>query len=488
MKREILIVEKVPFHKRKGYHWFVVGTVCIGAFMAALDASIINVAMPTISKGFSVGMERVEWVSIAYLLTLTSLLTLLGSLSDRLGRKFFYTLGFSVFGIGSALCGMSGTMPFLISARVLQALGAAMLQANSIAIITSAVPTKSRGKAIGIQGSAQAIGLSIGPTLGGLMMANFSWRLIFYVNIPVAIVGTLLAAFILPKDHPNPQCARFDYLGAVLFTPALILLVLIFKSGYEVGWTSPEIITEFIAVLVFLALFVWREKRCENPMINLNLLKIKAFTSGNITGLLSYSLMFGVIFLMPFYLDWVLGLPTLFIGLVLTVVSLAMFVMSPISGALADRIGTRILTSTGMAIASLGAIVLVTLSLRSSLYVDLLGLTLVGVGMGMFTPPNNSAVMGSAPPEHVGVAGGILNMSRSLGMSLGVAIAGTLYNGDFNSFHLINHTVMQARILSFHEGFEGMALMGMVATLICIFIYSRAKPNKLSTSEYVSLH
>ncbi|MDR3539952.1 MAG: MFS transporter, partial [Desulfosporosinus sp.] len=316
------MVEKIPFHKKNSYHWFVVGTVCIGAFMAALDASIINVAMPTLSSVFSVGMDTVEWVTIAYLLTLTSLLTLLGSLSDRLGRKFFYTLGFAIFGIGSALCGLSMTMAFLITARVLQALGATMLQANSIAIITSAVPTTSRGKAIGIQGSAQAIGLSIGPSVGGLLIANFGWRLIFYVNIPVAIVGTLLASYILPKDKPNPLSTRFDYLGAVLFTPPLILLVLIFKNGYKVGWASPEIIMEFIGVIIFMLLFVWREKKYKNPMINLDLLKISVFTSGNITGLLSYALMFGTIFLMPFYLDWILKLPALFIGLILTVVSL----------------------------------------------------------------------------------------------------------------------------------------------------------------------
>lgn len=480
--------EKISFYHKDSYHWFVVGTVCIGAFMAALDASIINVAMPTLSTSFSVGMDMVEWVSIAYLLTLTSLLTLLGSLSDRLGRKFFYTVGFAIFGGGSALCGVAGTIPFLISARVLQAIGAAMLQANSVAIITSTVPTTSRGKAIGIQGSAQAIGLSIGPTVGGIMIANFGWRLIFYVNVPVAIVGTLIASVVLPRDKPNPRSARFDYLGAFLFTPALILLVLIFKDGYKVGWLSPIIIMEFVAAVFFLSLFVLREKRCENPMIDLNLLKIRPFTSGNIAGLLSYSLMFGIIFLMPFYLDWILKLPSLFIGLILTAVSLAMFIVSPISGSLADRIGTRILTSSGMVIASMGAIVLITLSRRTSVYIDLLGLLLVGIGMGMFTPPNNSSVMGSVPPKHVGVAGGILNMSRSLGMSMGVALAGTLYNSDFHSFHLINHTVTRARILSFHEGFEGMAVIGILATLICILIYNRSVPNKLSPSDYVSFH
>ena len=483
------MIENVSFRKRNGYHWFVVGTVCIGAFMAALDASIINVAMPSLSKGFSVGMDSVEWVSIAYLLTLTTLLTLLGSLSDRFGRKIFYTMGFAIFGFGSGLCGIVSTMPLLISARVLQAIGAAMLQANSISIITSAVPSTSRGKAIGIQGSAQAIGLSIGPTVGGLIIANFGWRLIFYINIPVAILGTVIAGFILPKDQPNIHSSRFDYLGATLFSPFLILLVLILKDGYKVGWLSLQILVESLAAVIFLSLFILREKKCKNPMINFDLFKNWTFTSGNITGLLSYSLMFGVIFLMPFYLDWILKLSPLMIGLIMTVVSLAMLIVSPFSGALADRMGARILTISGMIISSLGTMVLIVLSINTAVYVYLFGLILVGAGIGIFTPPNNSSVMGSTPPEHVGVAGGILNMSRSLGMSMGVAIAGTLYDSAFNSYSLIHRTLAKAQVLSFHVGFEGITALGIIALLICVFAGGQhSKTTTVRINDYISLH
>ncbi|WP_088186481.1 MFS transporter [Desulfosporosinus sp. FKA] len=482
------MISDVPFHERKGYHWFVVGTVCIGAFMAALDASIINVAMPTLSKSFSAGMDSVEWVSIAYLLTLTSLLTLLGSLSDRFGRKIFYTVGFSIFGLGSGLCGIVSMLPLLIAARILQALGAAMLQANSIAIITSVVPATSRGKAIGIQGSAQAIGLSVGPTIGGLIIGNFGWRLIFYINIPVALLGTLIAAFVLPKDQPNIHSSRFDYLGAALFTPFLILIILIFKDGYKAGWLSTEIILESLLSIVFLSLFIYREKKCENPMINLDLFRIRTFTSGNVTGLLSYSLMFGVIFLMPFYLEWILKLSPFLIGLIMTVISLAMFIVSPFSGALADHMGAKLLTSSGMIISSIGSLILVLLSKNTNIYIDLLGLILVGAGIGIFTPPNNSSVMGSAPPEHVGVAGGILNMSRSLGMSIGVAIAGSLYNSAFNSYSLIHHTLATAQVLSFHIGFEGITFLGIIAFLICILAKKHSQTVNVDIGKYVTFH
>ncbi|MGC7873496.1 MFS transporter [Desulfosporosinus sp. SYSU MS00001] len=475
-------------HHRKGYYWFVVGTVCIGAFMAALDASIINVAMPTLSKSFAVSMNSVEWVSIAYLLALTSLLTLLGSLSDRIGRKKFYTVGFVIFGFGSGLCGVVSTMPLLIGSRVLQALGAAMLQANSIAIITSVVPSTSRGKAIGIQGAAQAIGLSIGPTVGGLIIGSFGWRLIFYINIPIAIIGTITASFILPKDQPNLHSSRFDYLGALLFTPFLILLVLIFKNGYKVGWLSPEILVESLVSIIFFSLFILREKKCKNPMIDFHLFKNRTFTSGNITGLLSYSLMFGVLFLMPFYLEWILQLSPFLVGLIMTVVSLAMFIMSPFSGALADHMGTKLLTSSGMIISSLGAIVLILLSNNTAAYVYLLGLVLVGAGIGIFTPPNNSSVMGSIPPEHAGVAGGILNMSRSLGMSMGVAIAGTLYDGAFSDYSLVHHTLAKAQILSFHVGFAGITILGIIASLICVFAAKHSDNTSVELNKYISLH
>lgn len=456
------------FTSKPGYHWFVVGTVCVGAFMAALDASIVNVAMPTLTKAFPGGMNMVEWVSIAYLLTLTSLLTMLGSLADRMGRRLFYTFGFGVFIVGSALCGAASTMSWLIAARILQALGAAMLQANSVAIITAAIPAECRGKAIGIQGSAQAIGLSIGPAVGGMLIAGFGWRSIFYVNVPVGIIGTLLASMVLPKDIPNKLAKRFDYLGAAIFAPALVLLMLVLKDGYKTGWLSPSIIIEFMLAIVLFAIFVIWEKRCASPMVNLNLLKIPAFTGGNISGMLSYSLMFGVLFLMPFYLEWVLKVPPAATGFLLTPVPLAMTILAPVSGALADKIGSRILTTSGMAIASAGVLVLALLSKTTPYYVYILGLILVGAGMGIFTPPNNSSVMGSAPAENLGVAGGILNMSRSLGMSLGVAIAGTLFGSFYSHFQATIHHLLYDRIIAFDFSFWGLVAIGAIAALISI--------------------
>lgn len=187
--------------ERQGYHWFVVGTVCVGAFMAALDASIINIALPVMKRDFHTSMRLVEWVSLSYILTLAAFIVPFSRLSDMFGRRWMYTFGFSVFIVGSFLCGFAPTLTFMFLSRILQAIGAAMLQANSISIITAATPSHARGRAIGIQASAQGVGLSLGPLIGGALITWVGWRWIFYVNVPVGIIGTLLGILMLPRDE-----------------------------------------------------------------------------------------------------------------------------------------------------------------------------------------------------------------------------------------------------------------------------------------------
>jgi EmrB/QacA subfamily drug resistance transporter len=420
------------FTSRPNYIWYVVGTVCIGAFMAAVDASIVNVAIPDLSHFYHATATITGWVLISYLLTLATLLTFFGRLADILGRRPLYTFGFVVFIIGSAACGAAPSMDFLIVARVFQAAGAAMLQANSVAIITATVPANVRGRAIGFQGSAQAVGLSVGPAVGGALIGLFGWRAIFYVNVPVGIIGTIMAAMILPKDKMSgaPTTAGFDWWGALLFSPALVALMLALTIAPHVGWLSPSVIGLFVATAALLWAFILREKRYESPLVDVRLFKIPVFTMGNVTGMLSYLVMFGVLFLMPFFFERVGGFPSAVVGLLLTAVPIGMTVVSPQAGGLADRYGSRLLTTAGMAVSAIGAGLLgVMMALHANLVLLIVGLLLVGVGLGMFTPPNNSSVMGSLPFNRLGVGGGILNMSRSLGMAFGTAVSSTLLAG-----------------------------------------------------------
>ncbi len=429
------------YTSRNNYIWLVVATVCIGAFMAAVDASIVNVALPDLSTYFHTSASLASWVLIAYLLTLATLLTLFGRLADMLGRRPLYTFGFLVFIIGSAACGAAVDLPMLIISRVFQAAGAAMLQANSVAIITATVPASVRGKAIGFQGSAQAIGLSLGPAIGGALIGLFGWRAIFYVNVPVGIIGTVMAAMILPKDKLTVHKTTFDWWGTLLMTPVLVLIMMALTEGNTWGWTSPLILGMFAAAILFLVGFVFRELSFRAPLVDMRLFKIWVFSIGNFTGLLSYLAMFGVLFLMPFFFERVLTYNSAVTGLVLTSVPLGMTVAAPKAGAMADRYGPRMLTTAGMALTGVATLLLAwTLSLHANVILMVIELIFVGVGLGVFTPPNNSSVMGSLPSSRLGVGGGILNMARSLGMAMGTAISGTV----LAVFLLANHGVERA--------------------------------------------
>lgn len=412
---------------RPGYIWYVVATVCVGAFMAALDASIVNVALPTMMHGFGARYGTIEWVLIAYLLTLAALLPVLGRLADLYGRRPLYALGFVIFVIGSAVCGAARDMPVLLVARVVQAVGAAMLQANSVAIITAAVPSAHRGRAIGFQGAAQAIGLSVGPAVGGALIGLFGWRAVFYVNIPVGLIGTLLAALILPRDPLRERSTAFDWPGSASLTAALVAVMLVLSQGDAWGWTSPATLWFAGAAVLAVALFAATERRAAAPILDPLLARTPTFSLGTATGLLSYHTMFGVLFLMPFYLEHVLHFAPSVTGLLLTPIPLGMTVAAPMAGSLADRFGPRRLTVAGMGLCVLGVLAMIlTIGLHPPLPLLLGGFALFGVGLGTFTPPNNSAVMGSAPRSHLGVAGGILNMARSLGMALGTAVSGAM--------------------------------------------------------------
>jgi EmrB/QacA subfamily drug resistance transporter len=408
----------------------VVGTVCIGAFLGQLDASIAGLVLPTLEQVFGTSVASVEWVAIAYLLTLAALVVPFGRLGDLLGRKVLYTWGFVVFVAGSALCGLAPNLGWLIAFRVGQAVGAAMLQANSVAIITAAVPRRALGRAIGVQGAAQAVGLSVGPSVGGFLIDSSGWQWVFFIAVPFGLLGTVLAWLVLPTSRtPSPadpaaEPERFDWLGAALLGPAVGLVLLGLTYGNSWGWTSPALLATAGLAAACLVTLGYVERRSASPLIDLRLLRVPSFSRGLVAGLFSYAVLFGSLFLIPFYLERILGLGAAHTGLLLTPVPIALGVMAPIAGALTDRIGPGPPTFVGMSVAALA---LAGLALAPSTPLAFLGLlALLGIGLGLFTPPNNSAVMGSAPADRLGVAGGILNMTRSLGTSFGVAATGAV--------------------------------------------------------------
>ena len=410
------------------WRWFILGTVLVGATMSALDVSIVNVALPTLQTDFNVNLAVIEWVAMAYMLTLTIFLPLFGRLADIFGRTKMYNTGFVVFTVGSALCGLSPSAGFLIGARVLQAVGAGLLQANSVALITQAFPASERGRAIGIQGAVQAIAMSVGPFVGGLLISAVGWRSIFYVNVPIGIIGTFAALYILPAAEPSTgRRESIDYLGTILFASGLAFLVLAVNEGEHLGWSSQLILTYFVLAGVLLTSFIVTEMRVRHPMIDLSMFRQYAFSAGNLTGLLSYYVLFAVLFLMPFYLEKIGMYSPAMTGTILTPIPLAMAIIAPFAGHISDKIGSRAITTAGMVVCALASLLLIFVGSGTSLLVLMSELVLLGIGMGLFTPPNNSAIMGSAPKERLGVAGGILNMMRALGLIFGVDISGVLF-------------------------------------------------------------
>ncbi|MGH6675015.1 MAG: MFS transporter, partial [Xanthobacteraceae bacterium] len=414
--------------RRSYYPWLVVGTVCIGAFMGQLDASIAQLVLPVLERDFHRHLSAISWVAIAYTLTLAVLLPVFGRVADLYGRKMLYTIGFLVFILGSGLCGIAPDLNFLVGFRIFQAIGAALLQTNSIAIVVTAAGERHRGRAIGMQAAAQAVGLSAGPAVGGFLIHALSWRWVFWINVPFGLAGAIVGWFVLPQSAAYLGNRQFDWRGVLLLAPALTALVLAIDQGHVWGVLSPVFLCCIIAPALLLPLFLWWECRQRAPLLNLDLFRQHAFWAGNIAGLLSYAMLFGMFFLMPFVFERAYHEGPLIAGLRLMVIPVGLGLLSPLSGALYDRIGPRLLTGTGMAV-SFFAFVWLILAMgptSASLMPITAALALFGVGQGLFTSPNNSSVMAAAPEIHVGQAGGILNVTRSFGTSLGVAAAAAL--------------------------------------------------------------
>jgi len=443
--------------ERPDAHWLAVAAVCVGAFMGQLDASIVTVALPTLQRTFDSSVGEVTWVGLSYLLVLVAGVTAVGRFADMWGRKLLYVYGFLIFVLASALCGLAPSLAALCGFRVLQAVGAAMLQANSLAIIVLVVPTRALGRAIGLQGAAQALGLAMGPTVGGLLLAAGGWRWIFFVNVPFGVFGAVAAILLVPRSRDLVARVRFDWVGLALFFPAVVALLCGISLGASYGWGSAVIVGSFVAAVALALLYFWHQRGAADPMLDLSLFRSPQFSSGIASGMGSYLVMFGVLLLVPFYLERGLGFGTARSGLELMAMPLAFGLVAPFAGRLADRVGARPLTVAGMAVVACGLVVLG--ATRPPTVWFLVLLALVGFGMGIFTSPNNASVMGACPSSQAGVGSGVLNMTRGMGTALGLALTGSVFTvagGDSGSMSGAAHAFsVTAYLLAGVAGLSG---------------------------------
>jgi EmrB/QacA subfamily drug resistance transporter len=410
------------------YRWLVVGTVCIGAFMGQLDSSITQLLLPRLERDFDANLSTVSWVAVAYLLTMAAFLPIFARLADMMGRKLLYTGGFLLFVLSSALCGLAPNLPVLIALRVLQGIGAALLASNSVAIVVTTAGPKWRGRALGIQSAAQAVGLSAGPAIGGLVLDLLDWRRVFWINVPVGLVGAVMGWFVLPPTKDLPDDARFDWKGALLIAPALTALVAVLNEAHAGGVTSLSLLGLAALAVILLVLFARSEQRANAPLINLGLFRQRAFSLGSIAAIFSYAALFGLFFLMPFIFVRAYGDSIFAAGLRLCLVPLMLAVTAPIAGVLYDRRGSRLPTVSGLLIC-IGALSMLFCFLdgtHDSLPLVMLALAVFGIGQGFFISLNDSAIVAAAPARLTGEAGGLVNVTRSVGVSVGIAAASSL--------------------------------------------------------------
>ena len=413
---------------QKSSKWLILGAVMLGVIMGPIDASIVNVVLPSIAVYFQVDYALAQWVPTIYLLAICSFILFYGRLGDIYGYKRIFLTGLTLFTIFSLICGFSQSIWMLILFRTLQGLMIAMQMALGMAIVTAAFPPRERGKAIGIYASGIAVGLMLGPVLGGIIAHFLSWRFVFFINVPIGIFGALLGYRFIPSGKRNPE-QRLDIIGAVLAFMFMFIMLLYTNRAKNWGWFSQVGIILLVIIVICGWLFFRTERKSEHPMLNLEIFKNRRFSMACLSSLLNFVALYSIVFLTPWFLADALEFDVLRIGTTMMAFAIVTFFMGPISGALSDRIGSRGLGFIGMIVLSFGLFMFSRLSADAKTIDIVWRLAVCGLGGGLFQSPMNSAAMGSAPIQFRGIASSILAMMRNIGMVFGIAVSGTIvYN------------------------------------------------------------
>lgn len=425
-------MKKIAEGKPRRIAFFLV--VATGVFLATMDSSMINVALPFMMTSFSVSLAEIEWVVLGYLLTISATLLFWGKLSDRYGKGVIYLLGMATFSGGAMFCSISANLGTLIFSRFIQGLGASMMMSTGPAIIRLIAPSGSIGKWLGLLGISTSFGLMSGPLFGGLVLHTFSWRTLFLLNVPISfavfLFGWLFLAGTLPKSINSK--ANFDKTGAALWAGSITLLIILLN--YPWPERSALRFTGFFFFLAFSYLFYRYELKCKDPLLPVKLLNKRYYLIAMSSVTLSFAVLFFALILTPFYLKYVHGLASDTIGYVMMAVPVCLFVVSPLSGRLFDSMGARYLTSLGLTITGLSLFALACMDHSTSLWEIAWRLALLGCGQSIFLSPNSASVLSRVKLEDTGITAGMLATSRNLGMLIGVALVGLLFTLFYGGF------------------------------------------------------
>lgn len=443
--------------------WKILVSISMFTFMSTLDGSIVNIALPTISKDMIVLMNQAEWIVSIYLMVVCACLLLFGKIGDSFGKIKIFRLGMIIFTIGSLLCGFNHSLGFLLFARVVQAIGASMTMATNTGIITEVFPMNERGRALGSIGAFVSLGAIAGPGLGGLILAQFSWSYIFWINVPVGIITMILSQRFLPKDVTMSK-QKTDMLGFATFA----LFILTFFGGVFLGQergflTSVPLVLFALAVVSFV-LFVMVEKKVPMPLISFSIFKNKIFSMSLLTATLIFSSNFFINVVVPFYLQNARGLSPSYAGMLMMVFPLLMVIGSPLSGYLTDKVGPQILVLVGLAMLSTTQLMYTFMTIDTPLWYYILATAIMGLGNSLFQSPNNTMVMSSVTRENLGVAGSMNSFARNLGMVIGIASATTIL------YHAMS-SKMGERVTTYIAERPDVFIYGMKITFLGSFLW-----------------
>src|ERR1035437_297417 len=451
--------------KKIEYKWIALSCTSLGALFSVLSGSTLIIALPVIMKDLHATMNIIMWTVMIYMLILTILVPSIGRVADMIGRKKLFIWGFIVFTIGSVLCGLSTSGWQLLLFRFVQSVGGALLVANSTPIVTDAFPKKELGMALGINGMVISVASVIGPILGGAFI-HIGWGYIFFINIPIGLIGTIWAGIQLKELDVLPEKQKFDWSGAITFTLGMTSLLLALTFGAFYGWNKIYVAVLFVVALLFLVLFLFVENKVRQPMLDLNLFKTRILAFALSSNLLNGIARGAVVFLLVFYFQGIKSIDPVMSGILLAPFALSMMIMAPISGWLSDRYGSKELSSIGLFISAIGLLGMVRISASTSVLELSAWMFISGLGSGMFFSPNTSAIMGAVPVERRGIAAGVRTMMNNTGNLISIALSMAIISSS------IDFKAMQGLFSGTQMGSEGIAVNHFISGLKMAFTIS----------------
>jgi EmrB/QacA subfamily drug resistance transporter len=447
---------------RTDRRWWILAVLCLSVLLVVVDNTIVNVALPTISRDLHASTEALQWVVDGYTLAFAGLLLVGGNLGDRLGRRRFLQAGLVAFGLTSVGAALSQTSTELIAARAAMGVAAALIYPATLAILNNVFTNpRERATAIGIWSAVSGLAVAIGPVSGGLLLRHFSWSSVFYVNVPLVVVALIAGRLLLPESR-DPKAGRFDPLGAVLSVAGITLLTWSIIEAPRHGWASAATVGGLLGAVAILAIFTWWQTRRPDPLLDVRLFRNPRFSAASVSIALAFFGLFGFIFMITQYFQVVRGYDPLRAGVATLPFAIVTAAFSPVSIMLMKRFGTKVIVAAGLVLMSAGFLVAATTGIDSSYWAKIvIAMALMASGLALTTSPATEAIMGALPPAKAGAGSAVNDTTREVGGTLGVAIIGSVMNSAYGSHVLTSLTSLGAPAAAAHTAGQSV-VAGMV--------------------------